>query len=400
MVEYHPIPEKRHEEFQALVDYAFRPQEGPQEYEEEDLPPRLGDHRAVFDGDTILSGCLLQEFDGRLRGEWIRLGGYSAVITPPQHRRQGHVETLLRESLQEYRDRDVPLVTLWPFKRSFYGQFGWGTANRYARCELEPDALAFVTDDVDDVGEFWAATPDDWDRLQPVHRADREGQTLAIGRTEQWWRHRVFERFGEESYVHAWDDENGETAGYVVYRFEGEGHDRTLRVRELAARSDRASLQMLRYLYRHAAQVGEIELPQPAHADLLDRVENNGDVECELHTGPMVRVVDVADALEKVPYPAGSTAHLTIAVSDPLIEDNDGTFALDVTDGTPEVRPVPDADDADVTTDVATLSQLLVGYHDVTDAERLGTLSVADDDTRKTLDTLFPPETVLLGEFF
>ena len=399
MVEYRPIPEERHEEFQRKVDYAFRPEEGPQEYDEEDLPLRMGDLRGVFDGDTLLSGCILQEFDAGLRRERITLGGYSAVITPPQHRRQGHVKTLLRESLNEYRDRDVAFVALWPFKTSFYAQFGWGTANRYARCELEPDALAFVTDEVDDVGEFWEATPDDWERLQPVHRADRKGQTLAIGRTEAWWRHRVFERFGEESYVHAWDDEEGEPAGYVVYRFEGEGHDRTLRVRELAARSDRASLQMLRYLYRHAAQVGEIKLPQPPRADLLDRVENNSEVDCELHTGPMIRVADVASALEQVPYPTATTERLTIDVSDSLIDENDGTFVLEVTDEMPEVTPGPDVNEPDVSTDVATLSQLLVGYHDASDAERLGSLS-CDENVQETLDEMFPPETVLLGEFF
>lgn len=399
MVEYRPIPEERHEEFQRQVDYAFRPEEGAQEYAEEDLPPRMGDLRGIFDGDTLLSGCILQEFDAGLRGERITLGGYSAVITPPQHRRQGHVETLLRESLSEYRDRDVSFAALWPFKTSFYAQFGWGTANRYAKCELEADALAFVTDEVDAVGEFWEASPDDWERLQPVHRADREGQTLAIERTEAWWRHRVFERFGEEWYVHAWDDEDGEPAGYVVYRFEGEGHDRTLRVRELAARSDRASLQILRYLYRHAAQVGEIELPQPPRADLLDRVANNSDVDCELHTGPMIRVVDVPGALEDVPYLTATTERLTIAVSDSLIDENDGTFRLDVADGTPEARPAPDVDDPDVTTDIATLSQLLVGYHDVDDAERLGSLSCTEN-VRETLEDLFPPETVLLGEFF
>lgn len=400
MVEYRPVPEERHDEFHQLVDYAFRPQEGPQQYDDDDLPARHGDVRAVFDDETPLSGCILQEFDARLRGKWVTLGGYTAVVTPPEHRRQGYVERLLRDSLDEYRDRDVSFVALWPFKRSFYRQFGWETTTRYARCEVEPAALSFAREQVTGSGEFWQATPDDWRAVHEVHLADGEGKTLSVERTEEWWRTRIFERFGDERYVYAWDDERGETHGYVVYDFEGEGSSRTLHARELLARSEEAYLQLLRFLYRHSSQVSTVELVQGPEVDLLERVADTRDVECAVDAGPMIRVADVASALVDVPYPAGATGRLTIAVTDPLLDENDGTVELTVEDGQAAAEYVSDGREADIEAGVGTLSQVLVGYHDVVDAERLGSLSVADEHTRATLGRLFPPETVRLGEFF
>jgi predicted acetyltransferase len=400
MVEYRPVPADRHVEFQQAVEYAFRPEAGPREGDErdEELPTRIGDYRGVFDGETLLSGCLLQSFDARLRGTWIDLGGFTAVATPPEHRRNGYVETLLRDGLLEFRDREMPFIALWPFKRSFYRQFGWGTANKYVRYDVDPAALAGVSEDRG-AGQFWRASPDDWERLRPVQLAHGEDVTLSLRRSEAWWRHRTFEWFGEKRYVYAWDDDAGETAGYVVYDIESEGEQRTLRVFDTSYRSERAYRQLLWFLYRHDSQVTRIDLPHREGTDLLDRVRDTEAIECVIDAGPMIRVADVCDALEVVPYPDGIDAEVTIAVADSLLDHNDGTVTLAVADGEGRCQRETSGE-ADVRTDVRTLSQVLVGYHDVGDAERLGEFACADAQTRATLDRLFPPETVCLREYF
>ena len=277
---------------------------------------------------------------------------------------------------------------------------GWETANKYVRYEIDPDALAFAADAVDDSGTFWNASADDWRRLREVELAHGAGTSLTLRRSRQWWHHRVFERFGDERYVYAWDDEHGETAGYLVYTVDGDHGDRTLEVAEASYRSEKAYLQLLGFLYRHDSQVSEIELYRCCGTDMLDRVADTTDIECEIDAGPMIRVADVPAALERVPYPDGVSGSTTIAVTDPLLEAGNGTVRLDVEDGEAECRPAPDAGQADVETGVGTLSQLVVGYHDVQDAERLGSLSCADDEVRETFDRLFPPETVCLRDFF
>jgi predicted acetyltransferase len=107
----------------------------------------------------------------------------------------------------------------------------------------------------------------------------------------------------------------------------------------------------------------------------------------------MVRVVDVADALETIAYPDDASGTLTIDVDDDTAPWNDGQFTVTVTDGEADCEQV-DGADPDVALGIATLSQLFVGYHTVEDARQFGTLWVSDEAAATRLGSWFPPRTV------
>lgn len=107
MADYRPLPEDHEEVFHEYVHYGFSPEEGPSEYDPEDLPERakLGSKRALYpDGSADaapVSVCKHYWFDARVRGDVHAVPGLSAVATPPERRRQGHVRRLLAASLEE-----------------------------------------------------------------------------------------------------------------------------------------------------------------------------------------------------------------------------------------------------------------------------------------------------------
>ncbi len=398
MPEYRPIPAKHKREYEEFLRYAFRPEDGPQTDEDEEDKPKLGDRRGLFDGDDLLCVCKHHWFTTRIRGDWHEMAGLSAVASPPESRRKGLVQKMLADSLAEYREDEVYFSALWPFEYEFYRKYGWGTATKYTRYETTPNVLALETEST---GEFHRVDADDWERLVPVFDAHSENYALSIDRTEEWWRHRVFENWNKDPYVYAWtpDGDAEDVQGYIVYAIEKDGDEKQLNVWELAYSNDDAYRHLLRFAQYHDSQVESVLIQEPENTALLDIVDSPRDVECTVRTGAMFRLVDVPRALESISYPDQADGSVVFRVTDPLAEWNDGTFELDTDDVTLCERT--DAD-PDVTLDVNTLSQLVAGYHSVVAAERFGSLSIDDGsgDARAHLDAMFPERNVFLREGF
>lgn len=405
-MEYRPVPESRLREFEAVAHYAFSPTDGPGDSDRVDDPSvQLGDPRALFEGDDLSIVCRLLELDARCREDWITLGGLRSVATPPEYRREGRATTLIRRALSEFADRDVPLVALWPFEHDFYAYLGWATAATQATYRLPPSALGPLA--ANETGRLFRPSADEWERLHSVNLADGEGTSLSLRRSEHWWRHRVFERSGTKRHVYAWE-RDGDVESYVVYTVDADDGDggRVLRVYDAAAVDDRAFRHLCGLLYDHDSQVETIELtgdPVGKPGDLLDRVSTPEDVSCELEHGAMVRIADVPTALTAISYPDEFDATVVFDVDDDLAAWNDDVFVASFEDGRGRCVRASDVDDdvtPDVTVGVGTLSQLVVGYRDVGEAVRIGSLTVGDDETAAILDRAFPSRPVALTEFF
>lgn len=390
-MDYRAVPEDDESQFVRVLAYAFDLVDGPP-VDAERPWDEVGKRRALYDGDEVIAGCLRFDFDARLRGTWRPLGGVAGVATEVGKRRRGHSRTLLCELLAEFRDDDVPLAALHPFSRSFYRDLGWGTCERLVRFELAPGSLRAAGIAHHD---FRRVAPAESRRLQPVHETAMEGRTLTTRRADDWWRWFVFHRWGTDRHVRSCV-RDGTVCGYVSYSVGEEDGQRMLVVDELVGVDDDATRRLYWFLANHESQIDLIRLPRP-DGDLLERLPDD-DATAELRRGSMVRVTDVETTLSAVPYPDDLEGSVTLAVSDHLASWNDDQFVLTVEDGAGRCTPADDADSSDtapeVTLDIGTLSQLVVGYHDVSTAERLGDLAVESDRARTFLSSAFPPETV------
>jgi predicted acetyltransferase len=265
-------------------------------------------------------------------------------------------------------------------------------ATKFATYTCPPDALAVGRDAP---GRVRRVGPADWERLRTVHEtvARERDRDLVLRRGEQWWRERIFRTFdGDERYVYA-VERDGAVRGYVAYTVAaGDEGDRLVSYYSDWTDGD-ARRALLGFLSDHDSQAEAVVLYRPAGSALLDAVDDPGPVDCEVNAGAMVRVVDVVDALETVPYPDDRSETLTLAVADDTAGWNDGQFELSVADGRGECRRVSGAD-PDANLDVGTLARLLVGFHGVADARQFGELTVPSEDVAGRLAALFPPRTV------
>jgi predicted acetyltransferase len=231
---------------------------------------------------------------------------------------------------------------------------------------------------------------DEWASLDAIHRAHGDRADLSIRRTEEWWRRRVFERWSDEPYVYRWDDD-GEPRAYLAYTVErADDGGRTLQPTDVAYADHAALRQLLRFLSVHGSQIDRITIRAPPDWPVFEMVDTPEEVECTIHAGPMVRLVDVARALERL----DCDETVTLSVSDRLAPWNEGTFSLSNgrTSREPEGEPT-------VETSVETLSQLYVGYRPLERLERVGDLRI-EEDARPAMEALFPARRTYLGEHF
>ncbi|WP_101294639.1 GNAT family N-acetyltransferase [Halegenticoccus soli] len=402
-----PLPDEHRTAFRRTVRYAFSPERGPDPDEDEEIErPEIYSRRGLYDvapetpdaaldADDLLAVCGYYAFTARVRGGWHPMGGVSAVASPPETRRRGHVARLLDDLLREFREEGTYFSALWPFEYEFYRRFGYAMSNDRCATTVPPGELSDVVGEPR--GRFRPLDPDDSSALDAVHR-EWVTEALAIRRTEGWWRHRVFSGWRKDPYVYGWEDDGGDLRGYVSYTVDEEDDEKVMEVRELAATDYAARRQLLRFCRDHDSQVDRVRIRGPTETTLLETLSDPRAASVEVEPGPMVRIVDVEAALSALSYPAGTAGRVTIAVDDARCPWNDGVFELDVEGGAGACLP-SDAE-PDVRTGVGALSQLAVGSQSVDSLKRYDELTVDDAAAAESLDELFPRESAYLREGF
>ena len=405
MVVYRALDEDQRSSFSEYTSYAFSPESGPGKYEldEDDFGRmEMGSLRGVFDegepSDTDpLCVCRHYWLEAVVRGEWHPTAGLAAIATPPEHRRSGYVAGLLSASLEEYCSRGERFALLWPFRYRFYRRFGWETCAHHYSYQCDPSALSFARAIINDKGTFRQLEANDYGLIEPVYGAYADRYSLSLGRDEDWWRHRIFSTWGTDPYAYVWERE-GVPRGYLFYSIQGDWGDRTFQVHDLAFHDHEALMALLAFCSNHDSQAEKVQFELPTDVEIIDLSNDPEKFECELGAGVMARIVNVTPTLEALDYPAVDE-EVTLSVEDSLADWNNETFRLVVHDGEATCEALSSGTDADLTLDIATLTQLVVGFHSVWDLYRQNRLH-ASVTVVEALDRLFPRESAYLGTRF
>ncbi|RYJ15218.1 GNAT family N-acetyltransferase [Halogeometricum borinquense] len=397
------LPADHRDAFRAMVDYAFRPTEGP-DWQEQDRPlPDLFTRFGYYDAppdeepdpDDLRTVCGSYDFTVRIRGDWHAAGGVSAVASPPEGRRQGAVSAMLDALLEHYREEGTAFSVLWPFEYEFYRRLGWATCTNYAEASIPPEQLADSAPQP--AGTFRTLDPDkDLAAIREVHETWAT-EALAVRRTDGWWRERTFRGWETDPYVYGWFDDEETLRGYLIYTI-SEGDDgRDMRVWERAFTDHEARAHLLRFCRDHDSQVETVTFTTlPEWSRPIEGLPDPRAATLEIKTGPMARIVDVEAALTALSYDVQES--VVLAVSDERCAWNDDTFELRVDAAGARVNRVETTPDAEL--DVGALSQLAVGAREAAELERTGDLTVSDATVRETLADLFPDERTYLREGF
>jgi|GEM_PF-2827113 len=386
---FRPITDDERARHQSIKDHVWG-EGGVPDYEADDVPEALGQRWAYVADGEFRSICTLMEIDVQVAGEWRAVGGIRGFVTPPQHRGEGYGRRLLRAALSEFAERGLAYTLLWPESVAYYRRHGWGLVDTQTEYAFPPEAMA----DPGVAGSFERVDADEYDRLATVWRDYASAYELAFRRSESWWRERVL----DDAWAYLWTPEAGDDpAGYVVYTLDRD--DAVLTVADLAYRSEPARRQLLAFLDRHAPQADRVEWCCPAERRLLFEAADPDAVTVSSAPGASGRITDLAGAIEALPAERAPTAPVTVAVSDPLVDANDGLFRVETDLTCTRVDPDDTTGEPDLAVDATTLAQLYVGTLSVQTAAERERLT-ATDDAVAALASTFGSRDVYVSDFF
>ncbi|MEQ1699583.1 MAG: GNAT family N-acetyltransferase, partial [Ilumatobacteraceae bacterium] len=312
-------------------------------------------HAAGFRFRTVVPG-----------GAVVPMSGVTRVGVRQTHTRQGVLTALMQRLLREARTEGAVLAGLRASESRIYGRFGFAVAGDVCDVEIDSGRGARVVAPVAPGSIRYLERGEMLSTVTAVHERvglDRPG---ALVRPE--WMHRRFleEALGTEKaafvIVHA--DEHGNDDGWAQYTtdwpeaFGVPGDGVVCELADLWGATPQVELALWKFIL-------ELDLVQTIRCEErpVDDVVRWALSEPRAHHAKLrwdeqwLRLLDVEAAMAARTFNAVG-GEVTIAVSDPLFPDNDGTWRVGSTGA---VRVGVAADDADLVTDVGGLSAAYMG---------------------------------------
>ena len=224
-----------------------------------------------------------------VRGQVLNMAGVSSVASDPGSRRKGYVRELLWQLLRQMRDQGAVVSTLYPFRPSFYGRFGYVGMPRQRRISFAPGGLPRVElpGHVERV-PFSEGFDDYVGLLRRVCDATHGFALFDELRTSESREDKVWLALAKT--------DGGEVSGALAYGITNFGDE--LKGRDLLATGAMGRALLLEFLGRHVDQVRRVSLtvgadvvPELWGTDL--EVSLSGLVDFPTHGGPMARVLDM-----------------------------------------------------------------------------------------------------------
>jgi predicted acetyltransferase len=326
--------------------------------------------RVLRDASKVLGGLFTIPMGQFFGGREVPMVGVAGVGIRPDARGRGLAKELMLRTLAEVRDTYC-ISVLYPATVKLYQSVGYERAGARFRVELAPQSLV---ESPRASGLSLHEVPGCPEEIRASYaRAARRGNGM-LARGEYVWR-RVYE------------PRDMVTKSFVVRRGEHcEGHvvlsnkmipkgTTQVAVTDIAAHTKDAAQALISLLaaYRSIADlVGWYGAP--GSALMTEIPERHHKTAITEHF--MLRVLHVPQALAARGYNPLVSAHLIVAVQDPAMPGNSGTYALAVRDGAATVEPsdLP----AEVTLTERGLSALYTGFQS---AEELAVRGLATGNT-------------------
>ncbi|MGO2745841.1 GNAT family N-acetyltransferase [Microbacterium sp.] len=325
-------------------------------------------------------------------GGEIDMWAISSVTVSGTHRRRGIARALLEGELRAAASAGVPIAGLTVSEATIYGRYGFASAVPVAKMTVDTRRAGWAAEAP--AGRLEYVEKDALkSALAEVHDVERTQRAGQIGGWELRWSRMAGITQGNPNAAKVrgirYLDEHGNVRGVIVYslneipgafRFE-------MSISKLSAVTSDALTALWGFALQHdlvdkiTADLRPIDDPLPW------LVKDRRGVEVTVHDHGWLRILNVPEVLGARTYRA--PLDLVLHVEDPL-GFTAGSWRLSIADGRATVVP-SDAETADVTLDIGTLSALYAGGYSATQllaAGRLETtaeIAASIDDAFRTV---------------
>ncbi len=324
------------------------------------------------DNEAVVAARMIP-FKQNIRDVLKPMGGIGMVASSPEHRREGHVHSLMIGVLEELKREGYATSTLYPFKDTFYMALGYTKMPMSRILETDPRTLTGVTmptgysvrrESGDEVFKLW----------RDIHEAMVKETHGAVMRNDDRWKERT-SAFRAKAAVAR--NSKGEAEGILTYGTKGygEGHAWSepgqISIGDFHWKTIEARDAILNFLYKHADQITKVNiLINSRTEDYYHWLKNIHTPVLKSSIFNMARIVDVRTSFEGIRV--DSTGSLVLEIIDPHLEWNNGVFRFFEEDGFLRVEEVEES--AKTTLTIEGLTSVLYGTLNVQQLRRLGWL--------------------------
>jgi predicted acetyltransferase len=253
------------------------------------------------------------------------MAGVAAVGVPPEHRARKVAFELLQRMLREVRERGYPLSALYASTQRLYRKLGYEQAGNRVLYALPARSVPRERREI----EATAVDPSRHELLHDLYRRAASRNAGNLDRNEGIWKRVVIAPADELMFAYLL---GSPPEGYIVYTQKRVELAYDLQVRDLVALTPRAVRAAWAFLGDHGSMANEIKWVGPA-VDPFPALLPEQHVRPSYASRWMLRVTDVAKALEARGYEEGLAEELHLEVTDDVLPENEGRWILRVKDG-------------------------------------------------------------------
>lgn len=350
----------------------------------------------VFAGERLLASAQMIPYTIDLRGAEMEVAYIVGVDTDPAARNRGYARRLLLAALETARARGQTVSLLMPFEGQFYYRYGWAFCYFHQQICTRPAELRCAARSW---GEIRQTSLDEaLPEMARVYRNFAARYHGATARSEAHWRDLAADWEMEHGLCFLARENGGAARGYCVWL----PRKGKILIQEMAWETPQAKAGLLHFL-REAVpeqQLVQLELPEDDSLAFWLAADKNA---VTRYPFLMARIVDVAQTLGGLHYPAAAREALTLVVRDPFADWNNGVYRLRVAEGRASVERASDnvigVIGADAVIGMAGLTQLIFGACGAEWLRREGLLKASAEVVDK-LDRLWPARCNYINEYY
>jgi len=294
----------------------------------------------------------------RVNNHDVKMGGVGAVMTRPESRGLGQMNSLMQAAFLEMKKNSQVFSFLYPFSFRYYRKFGYETCYEYNKIKIPvsqmyeyKQAVTVIPFEPNDSHEPYAE----------IYKKFIREQNFPIIRDEKAWQD-ILNRdpYLDLQFTYLLKDENGNDAAYILYSAEQDDDDgNRLIIKECCWKTPKDLHLVFAFLSKLGAEYEYAHWNAPSCLNIFALFPEGFELEWTRETTGMNRIVNVCAALETLHAPKNNS-RVAIFVTDKFLPENSGSYVVEWENNilSAQKKDAP----PDIETTVETLAQLVSGY--------------------------------------
>ncbi|KRL12549.1 GNAT family N-acetyltransferase [Schleiferilactobacillus perolens] len=394
MTNYRLTTAAEREQFYQLYLYAFNREDSAHRqhyfFERYDNGWAYG----IKNGNKLGSGLYALPFNVNFHGVPFRMNGIGDVMSAPEFSGRGGAGTLLKASLQEMLEKHVTLAYLAPFSYEYYRRFGYEQVFDRMRYTLPGRQVPLFHPQHQTGTVQRLSLAEALPLIKPFYQTRTASFTGGVVREDWWWDHLVLQTRRDAA---VYTDDQHQVQGYIIYTRDSQA----MTVEEWYAATGGAWEHLMGFILRNGNSFAKLVFEDQNSRYQADWFPNPDSVTATVTPYMMARIVDLADFFTRYPYTGDTLAPVTLAVTDPVLPENQGTWSLGMAHGRIAVQKIGTelAEQADIHISIQQLVKAMFGTQSLSHIVFVGQ-ATGNAAAVARLDALCQHDAPMLNDYF